>query len=301
MLQVIDRLKSQSNRDSTRRSYHGIWTRFNKFLLRLDKKPSTWEDRLAIFVAHLIELGRQSATVKSYISAIKCVLVQDGYTWSDDRARLTALTKACKLQNDEVKIRLPIKLGLLEMILFEVDRHFHDQMYLRFMYKAFFSMCYYGLFRVGKLAFGEHQIKAKDVHLAYFKDKILVYLYSSKTHGTYNRPQKVKLTGVSEEFKGNSNFCPFHLIRIYLALRGGFCTNSEPFFLLRDESPLTPDMVRLTLRLMLTNLNLDATLYDCHSFRIGRASDLFYKFHYSLEEVKVAGRWRSNVYKYLRV
>ena len=196
MMQVVERLECQSNRDSTRRNYHAIWTRFNKFLLRLDKKPSTWEDRVAVFTAHLTEIGRQSATVKSYISAIKCILRQDGYQWDEARAGLTALTKACKLKNDEIRIRLPIQMGLLEMILFKINLKFSTQQYLRIMYLAFFSLSYYGLFRVGELALGPHQVKAKDIHIADNKDKILVVLHSSKTHGKYSYPQKVKITGV---------------------------------------------------------------------------------------------------------
>ena len=254
------------------------------------------------FCGTLTETGRQSSTVKSYVSAIKSVLTQDGYNWSDDRARLTALTKACKLKNDKLKIRLPIKLGLLEMLLFEIGRHFNDQLYLKVLYQAFFAMCYYGLFRVGELAMGVHQVKAVDIHIAKHKDKLLVVLHSSKTHGKYSRLQKVKLTGVDTHFKQNTNFCPFKLTRRYLTLRGGFLTNEEPFFLLKDRSNITAEMVWTTLRQLLININLDPNFYNCHSFRIRRASDLFYKYHYTLDEVKEAGQWRSNaVFKYLGV
>ena len=51
---------------------------------------------------------------------------------------------------------------------------------------------------------------------------------------------------------------------------------------------------------ILKRLNLEPGLYGMHSFRIGRATDLI-KFNYSIEEVKLMGRWRSNViFKYIR-
>ena len=166
MLQVIDRLRCKSNRNSTRKTYHRIWTTFNKFLIRLDDKPQCWEERVTIFIAYLIEQGRQSSTIKSYVSAIKNVLMTDGYEWSDSKILLTSLTRACKLENDIVKTRLPIHGKLLDLLLFEVERAFDTQPFLRAMYMAFFALSYYGLFRVGELAESEHAVKAKDVHVA---------------------------------------------------------------------------------------------------------------------------------------
>ena len=52
---------------------------------------------------------------------------------------------------------------------------------------------YYGLFRIGEIAFGEHTIKACDIHIGDEGEKILVILHSSKTHGKADRPQEVKI------------------------------------------------------------------------------------------------------------
>ena len=74
MRSILEKLKNQSNRDSTRIGYHKIWTRFNKFIIRLDIKPKTWEERVALFAAQLVEEGRKSSTIQSYVSAIKSTL-----------------------------------------------------------------------------------------------------------------------------------------------------------------------------------------------------------------------------------
>ena len=89
--------------------------------------PKAWEDKTLLFLAHLIDKGSQSSTIKSYKSAIKAVLVNDGYDWKEEKILLTSLTKACRLINDQVKTKLPIGGHLLELLLFELERKFGCQ------------------------------------------------------------------------------------------------------------------------------------------------------------------------------
>ena len=135
---IIDRLKMKQVRETTSKNYMGIWRHFNKFLIKLDNKPPEWEQRTALFCAYLIDKGNKSATLKSYISAIKMVLKEDGYSWDDNKILFNSLTRACKLENDTVKCRFPIQRKLLELILFEIQRIFADQQYLQLLYEALF-------------------------------------------------------------------------------------------------------------------------------------------------------------------
>ena len=110
----------------------------------------------------MVENGAKSATLKSYISAIKSILTDDGYIWDNKKVMLSSLTKACRLVNDQVKTRLPIHCGLLEVLLFEIQRQYSAlQPYLSLLYKTIFIIGYYGLFRIGELSEGPHVIKAK--------------------------------------------------------------------------------------------------------------------------------------------
>ena len=74
MQMIVDRLRSQQYRDSTKKNYYVVWRLFNKFVIRLDNKPTNWEDRLTLFIGYLIDSKKQSSTVKSYISAIRAIL-----------------------------------------------------------------------------------------------------------------------------------------------------------------------------------------------------------------------------------
>ena len=86
----------------------------------------------------------------------------------------------------------------------------------------------------------------------------------------------------------------------YLRLCGSYTNDDEPLFLLSDRTNVTMDMFHAMLRNAISRINLDPMLYDCHSFRIGCATDL-YKANFSLTFISRVGRWRSNaVYKYLR-
>ena len=198
---------------------------FNKFLLQLDHMPNCWEDRAALFCVYMTQRGAKSATLRSYISAIKCVLKDDDYEWNDSLVMLTALTRICKNQNDVVKARMPIQCHLLELVLFKIDRTYlnDQQVYLAQLYKMIIAIGYYRMFRIGKLVIAnscQHTMKAKDVHIAFNKDKILVILYSSKTHDKNALPQKIKITGNGKEMQ--KFFCPFKLIKEYTTLgRGG--------------------------------------------------------------------------------
>ena len=101
---------------------------------------------------------------------------------------LALITKACKLKNDRVQTRLPIFRNLLELILFEIEQIFCTQVYLSILFKTVFVISFYGLLRIGQVLQSNHVAKAKNACLGVNKDKLLITLYSSKTHDKGSRP-----------------------------------------------------------------------------------------------------------------
>ena len=307
---IVEQLKDNSNRESTDRMYYKVWRSFNQFFIRLDKKPDTWEDRLVLFVGHLISCNRKSQTIRSYISAIKSVLLKDGVTLNENRFLLTSLTKACRLKNDRVCHKLPIRQGLLRLLVSKVDRLFTSpQLYLSKLYKAVLITAYFGLLRIGEVSLGPHVIKAKDVHVATNKRKIMVVLHTSKTHGLDKKPQIIKLTGCNDfELSDNSlqqknlkRICPFAALRNYTYARKQSKNKEEQFFIVKDRTPLTPGHLCTILHKLLLLNNLDPDMYTFQGIRAGRATDLLDVCGYSLETVRKLGRWRSSaIYTYLR-
>ena len=188
---------------------------------------------------------------------------------------------------------------MLSLIIHEVDKTYRDQFYLATLYKALFALGYYGLFRVGKLTFSEHVAKASNVHIGVNKQKILVVLYSSKTHGKTHRPQQIKITGGNADGTKRTPVCPFKLTQNYISIRGSFHSEDEPLFIFRDGKPVQATHANKTLKNAIHRLGLDSSIYGFHSLRIGRTTDLL-KVGYSIEKIKELGRWKSNaVYRYL--
>ena len=175
MEQIVEWLKHQQYRDTTRKNYYSIWKSFNTFYLRLDKKPKLWEDRIVLFIAHLIQNNKQASTVKSYISAIKAVLAEDKITLNQDDYLIKSLTRACKLNNSNFRIQLPIQKGLLNILIKSTEWYFLDkgQVYLTSLYTAMLSTAYYGLLCISKIAKSQHVLKAMDIHVAVNKRKML--------------------------------------------------------------------------------------------------------------------------------
>ena len=313
--ELLDQLKYEGNRKSTRGTYYNVWKNFNKFLIRLDRMPKYWEDRLSLYCTYLITMkGLQSATVKSYVSGIKYILITDGYDWDNGKMLLNTITKSCKMKNDRLKVRLPIQKGLLELILFKIQRRYNTQPYLEALYISAYLLQYYGLLRIGEIADSAHSIKAINLHEAIPQKRLLIVLYTSKTHGLESAPQKVKILGnktieitdsdTTRTFNMHTRdlgkFCPVEWTRRYIRLRPKIYNDTENLYILSDGSPLKACFMRSLLREILNDFNLDGQMYDTHSFRIGRATDLF-KSGVSIEDIKQLGRWKSNaVYNYIK-
>ena len=298
MESIVERLKGSSHRSTTRRSYLSVWRSFNEFYIKLDRKPSKWEDRLVLFVGHLINSKKKSTTIQCYVSAIKAVLTQDGVILNEDRCVINALTKSCRILNHRVKMRLPIQKKILKIIIKYTKVKFDQQPYLGVLYAAIFTIAYYGLFRVGELATGTHPVKAVDVHIGENKKKLMFILRTSKTHDQSMKPQIIKITS-NDKVAADAACCPFAILQHYAQQRRSCRHRNEPFFIFRDRAPVTPVHVRKILREVLSLAGLNARLYDTHSFRTGRCVDLA-AMNVSVESIRKFGRWSSSaVYKYL--
>ena len=249
MQSIVENLRIQQHRDSTKNNYYAVWKLFNQFLIHLDKLPKAWEDHLSLFVGYLIHNNKQSSTVQSYISAIKMTLKANSIKILEDSYLLASLTRACKLKNDQVKTRLPIQKGMLSVLLRKVQSHFGSQpylaqLYLALLYTSLFSTMYFGLFRISEMVSTEHAVKACDVHVGSNKRKFLFVLHTLKTHNRGSTPQMIKISSSDNRLnKTHSSAqlpCPFELLRNYSQMRGGYSSPTEHYFIFSDGAPVTP-------------------------------------------------------------
>ena len=273
---IVDKLRYENNRKSTKKTYYNVWKKFNQFYIRLDKKPKSWEDRLILFVGYLISDNKQSSTIRSYISAIRSVLTEDGVILNENKYLLTSLTKACRLKNDKVKTRFPVQKGVLKLLLNTTKTYFKNkgQPYLAKLYRAIFCSAYFGLLRVGELSKKMEQDK-QPRHSA----------YRSGASGTTS-----------------DCICAYSILQEYITVRNRKSSKdkTEQFFVFSDKSPVQPNQMRNVMRKLLSKSGLQAELYNIHSFRIGCCCDLL-KMGFKIPTIQKIGCWRSNaVYSYLR-
>ena len=281
-----------------------MWKVFNQFFTKLDRKPDTWEERITLFVGYLISKGQQSCTIKSYISAIRAVLSWVGEKLDNQELQLQSLMVACKLRNDRVRKKFPIRKGLVCLLLMGLHTVFDaPQPYLITLYQTLFCTAYFGLFRIGELTLSNHTVLAKNVHIGVNKDKMLFILHSSKTHDHGKWPQQIKISAVRDRKatkKPKNMLCPFTLLRAYLQKRPKHRSDYEQFFIFSDGSPVQPCHFRNMLKLTLNKLEFDSNLYSTHRFRAGHSHDLL-DLGVSVETIKKIRRWKSNaVFCYLR-
>ena len=138
------------------------------------------------------------------------------------------------MKNDFLHTRLPIQSGLPGLLVEKISNSFlqQNQPYLAMLYKELIITSYHGLLRVGEIIQSPHTIKAKDVHKAENKRKILIQLKTSKTHSESDKPQIIILMPIQKYDLRNKEraFCPYATLMVYMNMRGDFETDDEPLF-----------------------------------------------------------------------
>ena len=91
------------------------------------------------------------------------------------------------------------------------------------------------------------QFKVANVHIAVNKEKLLVVVYTSKTHSIARKPQKIKITSNKREKTGkyaHRYFCPFKILWHFVSVRGDYKSIHDPFFVFQDNLPVTAEHIR---------------------------------------------------------
>ena len=72
----MEKLKGKQQADGMLDTYHIAWVSFNGFIVKLDKKPTAWEHKSALFIAYLINRRQPEQTIRTYTSGIKSTLCE---------------------------------------------------------------------------------------------------------------------------------------------------------------------------------------------------------------------------------
>lgn len=302
---IVERNMQKDVGPASKDSYHGIFRNFIDFLNIFNTVPERWEDKIVLYTTFLADNIYEEATIRSYLSAIRHELKQDGVILHEDRCKLEAIIRSSRYKNKGKRDRQGISQQMLHHLLDQVDYKYHDQQYLKHLYKAMFVLGYYCLLRVSELTSGKHPILAKNVTAAKNKLKIQVTLLTSKTHRLRDRKQVIRFPDPDEEvdaFKWlNTKYCPFTIIDDYIHMRQAADYPNEPFFVFNNNIPVKEGHFRRILKQVIKEANYEVDKFNTHSFRIGRANHLMFKLNFAVDRIKLKGRWTSDsIWKYFR-
>ncbi len=275
---------------STREAYSRAWRSFTQFLSNLDEHNLCWEEKLVMFFTHLSELGRAASTIRTYMAGVRAHLKMENVMLNENHYLLKLMYKGTA-KADVARLRLPITKDMLPPLLRRVPLVVKGEFEIN-LFQAIFATAYQGAFRIGELAGSEHAVKAKNLISSLSSDKVRIILHSSKTSKPGNLPEVVAF-----EPQPDNEFCPCKLLNSFSRRR----YNASPFwrdqpnkfFVHANAKAVTEDeclhILRSTLALMHGVENKE---YGTHSFRSGRASDLFREGK-TEEDIKLQGRWKS--------
>ncbi len=153
------------------------------------------------------------------------------------------------------------------------------------MLSALFVLMYQALLRVSEVTHSDdndHNLKARHVILK--NDEIRITFYTYK----HSKPTP-KVMAISQR----QRHCPVSLYTKYCGIRPG---KKSLAFCHSDKKHLTADYLRSMISKVITDLHLSPTVYNTHSFRIGKATDM-HRDGYTDSQIMMAGRWSSSTYK----
>ncbi|KAF5384159.1 hypothetical protein D9615_003180 [Tricholomella constricta] len=263
-----------------------------KYLPATDKSIVEW-------ACHLGDRGLQPKTIKSYLSAVRSLHVDEGLPFaaceSETVRRVIRGIKRYRGERERSP-KLPITPSLLQRLA-SISGDLSDGFNVSF--DAAIKTAWSGFLRCGEFTLDRGEKFNTSTHLS---RGCVTFLpsFAAPTHVRLDLPASKTdpfRKGVSiliAKAPEGSTTCAVS------ALHHLFTSNPQPLdaplFSNPDGSPLTRADFVSTLKQRLTSLGINASLYSGHSFRRGAASAAA-AVGFADFEIQLLGRWRSDAYK----
>lgn len=253
-------------------------------------------EHVTCFVAYLSIQGKSHATVRTYLAGIAATHKLNG--WPDPTATFLTqkLLQGLRRLTHKADARYPITFDRLSTLIAVLPSVCADAYEAR-LFKAVFSLAFFGFFRISELlgqskslVGGRPPLQLVDVTDSV--SSLVLFLRGSKTD-TYRQGLSISIPRVGD----SPDACPVLSMRAYLAVRPHL---PGDLFIHFDGSPLSRYQFQAVLKKAATLLNWPPG-FSAHSFRIGAATTA------ALNSVPVAqimtlGRWSSSAaFGYIRL
>ena len=224
----------------------------------------------------------------------------NGHTDNTKSFLVTKILEGSKRKNSpKADLRLPVSMNLLKRLIQSLP-FVCTSVYESTMFASAFSLCFFGLLRVGEITSqskgraGKHVIHISDIKLVRKQDSVDLHLMirSSKTD------QHSHSTTLIICSQTDNSICPVHLLKGYLEVRQHALDSN--LYLHFDGSDLTRYQFSIVLQRALSFCEVKGH-FRPHSFRIGATTEAK-RFGIHDDVIKKWGRWTSDAYtKYIRL
>jgi hypothetical protein len=309
--QGVQRLWSSALATSTRKAYATGLRVFRQFLsfnhiLRpihrcMDERTLQTFISYCFYILHI-----RTSSIRGYLSALRyyCLTVglHDPLRHSDGRFKFslrTLLHATEKGQRGPRPCRLPIDIDILSRLCSLLNGGYFD-LYWDCLLKASFCVAFFGFLRCGEFTTNSLNATAPvsidDLTLT--STTATLFLQRSKSD-RFHRGVLIRY------LRTHNNLCPIRSLYSYLRVRSQRFPETRsantPLFLMPDGHALCRTQFVKRLRLLLSAIGVDASIFSAHSFRTGAASTAA-NVNIPVYLIKILGRWSSSAYRrYLRV
>ena len=163
--------------------------------------------------------------------------------------------------------------------------------YERSLWTVLFSIAFFGCFGVSEFLISKDELKLLcPDKLIFREDNDAEFLLNKTKNNTCGPVQEVIFGAL-----GDDPICPVTALRNFMSVRP-LTLGSHPLFVTKRRIPISPKVFNAMLRLVLSRLGfVNIKRYSAKSFRVGASSEAF-SLDLSPEEIKVLGRWNSDVF-----
>lgn len=254
-------------------------------------------EQVEAFIAYNFNNGYAYSTANTFVCAIRFNHKLLGLPDTASTFTIKKILEGYRRSKPTHDTRMPITYDILHSICIRLESVCTCN-YECHLFRAAFTLAFFGLFRVSELVFTSEQLAdaplfVQDIIGALPASPFQVRLRRSKTN-QQGPPILVPIAAIG------TPACPVASMNAYLQIRSQSHA-SRYLFLHSDGSPLTRYQFGAVLTKAIRSTNIDAAGFKSHSFRIGAATWLAKK-GVAYNVIQRMGRWSSDTFRrYIRL
>ena len=245
------------------------------------------ETHMECYVVSLHNKNLRADTIRTHLTAINSKFKLKGLQPKTDSFRLKKLLTAYEKGDGQKMTRKPVTRKLLKRMLAALSE-LNVSKHKKKLLGSVLTLMYSALLRVSEVTQSKnrktnHNLKRKNVQFS--KESVGEVLLTLETYKFSKKP-------ITMAVKETKDVTPYDRAIAFDRWAG----NRKWFFVEENGRPLTAEALRKDINSILLTVGLKPNEYNTHSFRIGKATDMWAQ-GYSDAQICLAGRWNSKAFK----